>query len=138
MTTRLIAALTLLLALVACGTAPSPESSVDAAPADGDVVATGTFEGRSDHVVLGTVQLVDTGDGLVVVLGDDFDLDGAPDPRVGFGKGGEYGVSIAELASHEGAQNYPVPASVDVNAYDEVTIWCDDFSVPLGVAKLER
>ena len=49
----------------------------------------GTFTGASDHITTGGVQIVKTADGgAVVILDTDFSLDGAPDPRVGFGKDG--------------------------------------------------
>ncbi len=43
------------------------------------VVAQGQFEGRSDHVVLGSATILKTDSGHVLVLEADFSLDGAPD-----------------------------------------------------------
>lgn len=99
---------------------------------------TGTFIGASDHVTSGTVEVVKTDTGWEVHLKDNFSLDGAPDPRVGFGSAGTFAAAtdFEPLRSITGAQVYKVPAGIDPTAYDEVYIWCRKFSVPLGVAKL--
>ncbi|MGI9356989.1 MAG: DM13 domain-containing protein, partial [Rhizobiaceae bacterium] len=39
---------------------------------------------------------------------------------------------------NEGRQLYEVPASIDLSAYDAVTIWCSKFAVPLGSANLNN
>ncbi len=99
----------------------------------------GEFTGASDHITTGGVQIVKTSDGgAVVILDADFSLDGAPDPRVGFGKDGSYAEAsdLGFLQSLTGVQIYIVPASVDVDNFNEVYIWCRKFSVPLGVAAL--
>ena len=73
-----------------------------------------------------------------IVLGDDFSLDGAPDPRGGLGKDGHYdgNTDAGKLGNLTGAQSFTVPAGVDVSDFNEVYIWCEKFSVPLGVATL--
>ena len=65
-------------------------------------------------------------------------LDGAPDPRVGLGKDGQYdgNTDAGKLGNLTGAQSFTVPAGVDVSDFNEVYIWCEKFSVPLGVATL--
>ncbi len=101
----------------------------------GDVVAKGSFTGASNHATTGGVHV--TAD--TVELQDDFSLDGAPDPKVGFGKDGVYDsdTTLAILESNTGAQTYQLPDDVDPKAYNEVYIWCEKFAVPLGVAKLQ-
>ncbi|MEX3017476.1 DM13 domain-containing protein [Gymnodinialimonas hymeniacidonis] len=111
-----------------------------AASAD-TIAASGTFTGLSDHITTGGVTIVETsGGGSVVILNADFSLDGAPDPSVGFGINGEYVAAsdLGELTSINGLQAYPVPAGLDVTDFTEVFIWCDEFSVPLGVAALSN
>lgn len=100
---------------------------------------TGSFEGRNDHVTTGGARLVKTDAGYAIELGEDFSLDGAPDPRVGLGKGGTFDAAtdLGALQHLTGAQSYAIPAGVDVSAYDEVYIWCKEFNVPLGVAVIE-
>lgn len=103
------------------------------------VLATGTFDGRSGHAVSGTVTVVAAGSGHRLVLQSDFRLDGAPDPWLGFGDDGYVADSrFAELEHNTGKQSYALPADFDPGAYNEVWLWCEAFSVPLGVARLEH
>ncbi len=100
----------------------------------------GTFVGASKHITTGKVTIIKTdAGGAVVILDKDFVLDGAPDPRVGFGKNGKYDKStdLGKLEKIKGLQAYVVPASVNPADYNEVYIWCRKFSVPLGVAKVK-
>lgn len=104
------------------------------------VAASGTFTGASKHITTGGVSIVKTkSGGAVVILDTNFSLDGAPDPRVGFGKDGKYdSASDLGVLNHKtGLQSYVVPAGVDVSKYNEVYIWCRKFSVPLGVAAIK-
>lgn len=98
----------------------------------------GSFTGLSNHVTTGGVEVVDTGNGWEIHLKDDFTFDGAPDPRVGFGKDGKFvdPTDFEPLRENAGAQVYKVPANIDPTQFDEVYIWCRKFSVPLGVAAL--
>lgn len=98
----------------------------------------GTFTGLSNHVTKGEVELVKTDAGWEIHLKDSFWFDGAPDPRVGFGRDGKFvdPTDFEPLRQNAGAQVYKVPAEIDPEDYDEVYIWCRKFSVPLGVAEL--
>ncbi|WP_298851410.1 DM13 domain-containing protein [uncultured Ruegeria sp.] len=99
----------------------------------------GHFEGRSNHVTTGSVKLVKNGDRYIVELGDDFSLDGGPDPRVAFGKDGTYDpdTKLGALLNLTGKQSYAVPPTLDTSKYNEVYIWCEVAGVPLGVASLK-
>lgn len=106
----------------------------------GDAHSSGSFIGKSDHITTGGVKVIKTADGgAVVILDSDFSLDGAPDPRVAFGTDGKYddASNLGVLQSINGLQMYRVPATVNVDKYNEVYIWCSKFSVPLGVASLK-
>ena len=104
----------------------------------GKVVASGEFQGASDHITTGGVTIKQTADGFIVELAEDFSLDGAPDPKLGFGKNGyDEATTFAPLQSKTGAQTYTIPANIDVSNYNEFYIWCEQFSVPLGIAKLK-
>ena len=123
-----LAALALGLALLA---APLTASA-------GEALSQGSFTGKSDHVASGSVEVVQTENGLQVILGEDFNFDGAPDPKLGFGKNGyDKSTKFSALKSNSGKQTYNIPESIDGTAYDEVWIWCEKYSVPLGVAKLK-
>lgn len=99
---------------------------------------TGQFTGASNHVTTGGVTVTKDASGYVVELGPQFFLDGAPDPKVGFGINGTYvdGTLIGVLQSTTGAQSYRVPANLNVADFTDVFIWCEKFSVPLGVAAI--
>lgn len=98
----------------------------------------GHFEGRSNHVTTGSVKIVKDGDRYIVELGEDFSLDGGPDPRVALGKDGTYDpdTKLGALLSLTGKQSYAVPPTLDISKYNEVYIWCEVAGVPLGVAPL--
>ena len=99
----------------------------------------GTFTGTSDYITTGGIQIIKTADGgAVVILDSNFSLDGGPDPRVGFGKDGKYveATDLGALQNLTGVQVFVVPATVNVDNFNEVYIWCKKFAVPLGVAAL--
>ena len=105
--------------------------------AETTVIKTGKFEGRSEHIVKGKVSVLQTSSGYVVVLEPDFSLDGAPDPKLGFGKNGyDASTMFSKLNSITGVQAYNLPTSIDPNKYSEIWLWCEKFNVPLGVANL--
>ncbi len=130
----------LLVLVAACSTETAPTAADASTGADitGDVLVSGTFSGRNDHVVTGGVELL-VQDGVAYLrLGADFSLDGAPDPRIGFGRSGEYDTTttFSELTSTTGEQTYRLPDGFELGSLNEATIWCGDFSVPLGTAPL--
>ena len=98
----------------------------------------GAFKGLSNHVTKGEVAVVQTDGGWEIHLKDSFWFDGAPDPRVGFGKDGKFvdPTDFEPLRENAGMQVYKVPASIDPTDFNEVYIWCRKFSVPLGVARI--
>jgi len=98
----------------------------------------GKFKGASNHVTTGSVSIKKKGGGWVLVLGKDFTFDGAPDPKWAFGnKGVDKKTIFAPLARNNGAQTYKIPANIDPTKYKKVILYCEKFSVPLGVAKLK-
>ena len=103
-----------------------------------EVLARGSFTGASGHDTRGEVSVVKTEGGDKLVLGPDFTFDGAPDPKVGFGARGAYDPAsqLSHLRRNAGQQTYDIPNTLDVSGYDEVYIWCQQYSVPLGVAHL--
>ena len=133
MRTSFIAAFAAAAALAALTTGPAT------ALAGEEILASGSFKGASSHETNGNVTIRKTDSGVVVVLEEDFDFDGAPDPKLGFGKDGTYdhGSQISHLGSNKGRQVYEVPASIDPEAYNQFYVWCEKYSVPLGVADLK-
>ncbi len=109
-----------------------------AATAQDQVLASGAFRGQSGHAASGGVRVVKTETGAVVVLERDFKFDGAPDPKLGFGNNGYVkSTQFSVLKSNSGEQTYDIPAAIDPADYTEVWVWCEKYSVPLGVATLE-
>ena len=129
------------LTLAACG-GPGSQSATEEATEKssapkGEIIASGSFEGQSDHVTTGGVSIQKADDGYYVVLAEDFSLDGAPDPKLGFGNP-DYLIDtqFSELRSKDGFQSYKLPEGVDPAEYSTIYVWCEEFSVPLGVATL--
>jgi hypothetical protein len=102
-------------------------------------LGTGMFTGASSHETSGSVTVTEQGGQYVIELGDDFSLDGAPDPYVALGSQTKpiEGGLIAVLRSNTGAQRYAVDASPALDGATQVIIWCERYSVPLGVATIE-
>ena len=122
---------------IAAFTAAALAMSSSASAGD-ETIASGTFVGKSNHVTSGTVSVVKTDSGTKVVLESDFDFDGAPDPKLGFGKNGyDKSSQFSVLKANKGEQSYEIPASINPENYNEVWVWCEQYSVPLGVAKLK-
>jgi hypothetical protein len=93
----------------------------------------GNFKGTNNHVTTGSVEVLKD----KVVLLDDFTFDGAPDPKVAFGKDGyDSKTLMGLLKSNTGTSTYEIPAGINPDDYNEVWIWCEKFNVSLGVAKL--
>ena len=101
-------------------------------------LATGTFEGRSDHITTGRVTLEKTDTGYQLSFAGDFSLDGAPDPVVALGNGETFFAAnkLGSLKNKTGGQTYTLPASFTPGQFSEVYVWCEKFNVPLGVATL--
>ncbi|MEZ5825753.1 MAG: DM13 domain-containing protein [Geminicoccaceae bacterium] len=98
----------------------------------------GEFTGASDHVASGQVLIEEDANGRIVRLGTDFFLDGAPDPKIGFGVDGQFveGTLIGALQSNAGEQVYRIPSDLDASGFTDVILWCEQFAVPLGQATL--
>ena len=120
------------LALSAIGIAALP------ANAETEIVAVGTFEGRGGHTMSGGVTILSTDSGYVVVLDPDFFLDGAPDPKLGFGNDGyDASTRFSALEENTGLQAYALPEEIDPSSYNEFWVWCERFNAPLGVARID-
>ena len=99
----------------------------------------GSFSGASGHVTKGSVSVTKSGSKLVIKLGKNFFLDGAPDPYVALGNGSKpiKGGLIAVLRKNKGSQTYSANASSALSKATHAIIWCKKFAVPLGVARLK-
>lgn len=46
-------------------------------------------------------------------------------------------VDLGRLKAFEGSQNYPIPNGINLNNYQSVVIWCEQFDVLISPASLE-
>jgi Electron transfer DM13 len=113
---------------------PQPASP---APQQAQVLRTGTFKGVSSYRAQGAIQIVKVGGVTKIILPQNFSVSSVPDPKLGFGNNGyRAGTLFAKLSRNSGAQEYVVPANVDLSKFNEIWIWCERFSVAIAVAKL--
>lgn len=118
---------------------PSLPVALSLATAPAMAERTDQFTGASGHITCGEVTLGSTDAGWEVRLAEDFSFDGAPDPRIGFGQGGTFvdGTDRASLQKTTGAKVCAGPEGIDPAGFDTLVLWCNQFSVPLGIAAIE-
>ena len=104
------------------------------------VLRSGMFvDGDAIHRGSGTVSIVDDGEQVLLVFGDDVSITPGPDlfvylsPNAPGDDLGEF-VSLGTLTANSGAQAYVLPENVD--DYRTVVIWCRAFSVTFATAEL--
>jgi hypothetical protein len=100
----------------------------------------GSFGGENGHLTRGSVEVLEVDGKWIVRLGADFEHDGtAPDATVALGKDGyDAATNMGPLIANEGTQDYVLPEGIDPTGYNEVYIWCREFSVSLGAAKVAQ
>lgn len=92
----------------------------------------------------GTVRLGTSG----LVLEEDVTLAPGPDYRVylttrfvdtkeDFVSIKAEAIEVGRLRTFSGPQTFPVPAEVDIDAYDNVLVWCEAFSMFITSARLD-
>ena len=142
---KLLGTAAIALTLTACGNASTESTEVRTPTAASQSVANnaqkvsqGSFSGRSDHITTGQVTLEKTAAGYQLRFSSDFELDGAPDPIVAIGNGEKYlpANKLGALKNRTGRQTYQLPASFKPGQFSQVYVWCEKFSVPLGIADL--
>ena len=109
------------------------------------VLAKGDFRGLA-HETKGVATVHQLPDGKRILRLTNFETSNGPDVHVylvaaevakdnatvkeaGF-------IDLGSLKGNKGDQNYEVPASVDLNKYKSVSIWCARFGVNFGAASL--
>jgi len=127
--------------------ATAPLGKGDQMPAGGSPreLASGQFRGIA-HETKGSATIYQLPDGKRVLRLTEFETSNGPDVQVylvaardaadndtvtkaGF-------VNVGALKGNIGDQNYEVPADLDLNKYQAVTIWCRRFGVNFGTAAL--
>ena len=114
-------------------------------PSNPKELAMGQFRGLA-HETKGTATVYELPDGKRVLRLSEFETSNGPDVQVylvaakdapdndtvtnaGF-------VNVGALKGNIGDQNYEIPADLDLNKYQAVTIWCRRFGVNFGTAPL--
>ncbi len=109
---------------------------IQSAPAQIQVIRTGTFTGNS----AGTAKLKIENGVLKVQTGMNFSTStSAPDLRIYVSKAGNNvsnAIEIGSLNQRSGAQSWNLPAGTNINEYRYVLVWCKQFSALYGTADL--
>jgi hypothetical protein len=105
------------------------------------ILAQGTFVGADTvlHKAEGTAKLVRTSTNeLILRFEEDFRSSNGPDLYVRLINDGDYTtyVELGRLKGNIGSQNYAVPADTNPSHFNTVIVWCKQFSVLFGTAKL--
>ena len=108
------------------------------------VEAAGSFIDRS-HPTEGSARILGDGSGQRFLRFEDFRTDNGPDlnvylsaapPDAPAGAFDDDFVDLGDLKGNVGAQNYEIPAGLDLDHYSTVAIWCVRFGVVFGTAEL--
>ena len=109
---------------------------------------TGRLEGRA-HQTIGRATIYEDSDGVRYLRLTDFTTSNGPDVHVVLAgandpaldqeivKGNLDYVELGKLKGNQGDQNYDLPASVDLQKYNVVVIYCERFNAVFGVAREE-
>ena len=111
------------------------------------VIGSATFAGADAiHQGSGTATVFEGTDGKRIVRFTDFEVTNGPDLKVWLVanpdvteaddvNNAEY-VSLGVLKGNIGDQNYDIPEGVDLEKFQSVVIWCEQFSVLFASASL--
>ena len=125
----------------------------EAAPAalspEPEPLYTGNLEGKI-HQTSGRATIYRNEDGKEYLRLSDFTTSNGPDVHVvlvrsddkaleqEIVKGDLEHLELGTLKGNQGDQNYDLPATVDLNQYQAVAIYCERFHAIFGVARLEK
>lgn len=124
------------------GPSASAQSTKPKVIAEGDLIS-------HEHETSGRVVVLELPDKSRVLRLENLDTSNGPDvevwitdaPVIAGSNGwhvfddGEY-VELGDLKGNHGNQNYEVPASVDLEDLNSVSLWCDRFNVSFAAAQL--
>jgi len=125
------------------------EAAPEALSSEPEALYTGKLEGKV-HPTSGRATVYKTADGKEYLRLSDFTTSNGPDVHVllvraedkaldrEIVKGDFDNVELGTLKGNQGDQNYDLPASVDLNKYQAVAIYCERFHAIFGVARLEK
>jgi hypothetical protein len=125
------------------------EAAPTALRAEPEALYTGKLEGKV-HPTSGRATIYKAADGKEYLRLSDFKTSNGPDVHVllvraedkvldgEIVKGDFDNVELGTLKGNQGDQNYDLPASVDLNQYHAVAIYCERFHAICGMARLEK
>ncbi len=110
------------------------------APAAGEIVTeySGNFSGTSRYSVSGEALVLGNGTDQRFLRFENFESSNGPDLNVYLVNPDDPSdfVDLGDLKGNIGDQNYEIPATVDLDRYSQVSIWCVRFGVGFGSADL--
>ena len=108
--------------------------------AENTILYEGSFmNADSFHKVEGQAKIIES-EGTKYIRFENFQSTNGPDLKVYLAtdtSANTY-VSLGDLKGNIGNQNYEIPEDANLNTYDNVLIWCEQFSVLFGHAELEQ
>lgn len=129
-------------------TMPGGDANVamnESMPANPTSLKSGMFKSVA-HETKGTATVYRLANGSRVLRLANFETSNGPDVRVLLIAAADASdnatvqnskpIELGKLKGNIGDQNYDIPATVDLNQYQAVTIWCNRFSVNFGTAAL--
>lgn len=120
-----------------------------AASSDPQPLYTGRLEGKA-HETSGRATIYKSSDGQEYLRLSDFTTSNGPDVHVVLARSDDKSLSekivngqlddveLGSLKGNQGDQNYDLPASVDLQKYNAVVIYCERFHAVFGVGRLEQ
>jgi Electron transfer DM13 len=120
-----------------------------AANSDPQPLYTGQLQGKA-HSTSGRATIYMGPDGKQYLRLTNFTTSNGPDVHVLLArsddenlnqeivKGQLDSVELGPLKGNQGDQNYDLPASIDLNKYNAVAVYCERFHAVFGVARLEK
>ena len=99
-----------------------------------------------EHPTSGQVSIIEEDGTRYLEIGEDFQSDRGPALEVILHKSdtvglqieeGDY-ISLGELKSFNGAQRYIIPEAIDLEEYQSVAVWCQEFNATFGYAPLAK
>ena len=104
------------------------------------VTYSGTFVGVNDgiHNAEGVTLVLPLDDGSQILRLEEFHSTNGPDLYVYLAtdKRASDFVNLGDLKANRGNQNYEIPQGTDLEKYDNVLIWCKQFSVLFGSSEI--
>ena len=126
-------------------TASEPSNFLTLAQASGQVLSQGRFVTVDrNHTTIGNVRLIEENGLRYLELADNFQTVSGPQVEVILHRQKQVGrkvrerdyVTVASLQKIEGTQRYLLPASLELNDFGAVAIWCRRFNITFGYAQI--